>query len=376
MKKSILSLTFLLILSLYPTRSNAQSITLELFEGLAELELGSIVSANGIINTQQYLSTTINNARNMNVQIRIEVDWRKNFNSDRKFVALALTSPFVVKQDILRITNLDIGSDRYQLETSDYDDDVLDELRKLGKLVGEVYVNAFLILDDGREFSSGEKRIGLLNPASTLSIIMPAIGSSWDEGNIPMQWNSISGASDYLVRCNTKKPDEDNEEGLKSGEPLLWDVSVKNSFPNLLANNNIADIPININLWDLFAGSRVPTPGSEIVLQVVGVVPSTSVDTKIESPIVNFYLNDPQDQRSPQQTRRFVASMREYVPNSNLTVQEQEDLMEFLDLVEKGQVNYNGVRDSNGNIILGREVQRILRYLQDNPGMIVSIKKK
>ena len=68
--------------------------------------------------------------------------------------------------------------------------------------------------------------------------------------------------------------------------------------------------------------------------------------------------------------------MREYVPNSNLTIPEQEDLMEFLDLVERGQVNYNGVRDSNGNIILGREVQRILRYLQDNPDMIVSIKKR
>jgi hypothetical protein len=363
---------------MYPSTNYAQSITLELFEGLAELEIGSILSANGIVNTQQYLSTTISNANGLSAQIKIRVDWKKDFNAERKFVAEALTKQFTIRKDILRVTNLDIGSDRYQLQSSNYDDDVLDELRKLGKLAGEIYVNATLILSDGREIPSGEKTIGLLNPTNTLTIISPAVNSTWNQGNIPMQWNSISGANDYLIRCNSKKPFESNEEGLKSGQPFLWDKSVKQFFPELSGSfeNGLADIPININLWDMFSGSRVPTPGTELVVQVVGVVPSTSVDTKIESRIVNFYINDPKSQRSPEQTQQFVASLRDYVINSNLTEQEQEDLISFLNLVEAGNVSYQGVLDANGNVIPSREVQRILTYLQDNPDMIVSVKKR
>ena len=63
MKKSILSLTILLLAAFFPRQSFAQySVDLMLFEGLAELQIGSIVSANGIENTQQYLTVTIGGA--------------------------------------------------------------------------------------------------------------------------------------------------------------------------------------------------------------------------------------------------------------------------------------------------------------------------
>jgi len=360
MKKSILSLTFLFLLIFFPLKSSAQSVNLELFEGLAELQIGSIISANGIINTQQYLSMSITGASGQDVQLENIVYWQKDLDSQNKFVANALTKPFRVTSDNMKITNLDIGSS-IKLESSEYEDDVLDELRKLGKLAGLVSVEVRLIMG-GTVVSSDEGQIGLLNPANTLDIISPTVNSYWNEGNIMAQWNTISGVSDYLIRCNTKSPSQDNEEGLKSGEPLLWDVSVGNVS--------------SINLWNLFSGGRVPSPGNEMVLQVVAVVKSTSVDTKIESPVINFYLNDPESQRSPEQTKQFVSSMRSYVSNSNLTPQEQEDLNAFLDLVETGQVSYNGVRDGSGGLIPAREVQRILTYLQDNPDMIVLVRKR
>ena len=376
MKKSLLSLTILLLLSLYTSSNYGQSVTLELFKGLAELQIGSVVSANGITNSQQYLSIFINNASGMDVQLENTIRWQKDLQSENQWVASATTDPFRVTSNNMRVTNLDIGAS-IQLKTSSYNDDVLDEIRKLGKFAGRLTVEVKLLIDNV-EVGSASDILDLLNPANTLTIISPSIGSTWDEGNIPLQWNSISGASDYLVRCNTKKPFESNEEGLKSGQPLLWDKSVKQFFPGLAASfeNGLADVPININLWDMFSGSRVPTPGNELVVQLVGVVPSTSVDTKLESHIVNFYINDPNSQRSPEQTQQFVESLRSYVINSNLSEQEQEDLLAFLSLVEAGEVSYQGVLDANGNVIPSREVQRILTYLQDNPDMIVSIKKR
>jgi hypothetical protein len=362
MKKSILSLTILFLLAFFPMRSFAQySVDLQLFEGLAELQIGSIVSANGIVNTQQYLSVIVNGANGHEAQLENSVYWQKDLDSPNKFVASALTKPFPVTSNSMRITNLDIGT-IIQLEESDYNDDVLDELRKLGKLAGLISVEVRLIVDGVPVDPTSRDEIGLLNPANTLDIISPPISSFWNEGNIPAQWNAITGASEYLVRCNTKLPGQDNEEGLKSGEPLLWDVSVGNS--------------VSINLWDLFSGGRVPTPGTELALQVIAVVKSTSVDTKIESPIINFNINDPETQASPGETQQFVESMRTYVINSNLSEQEQENLISFLNLVESGQVSYNGVRDESGNVIPAREVQRILRYLQDNPDMIVFVRKR
>lgn len=360
MKKSILSLATLFLLTFFPVNNSAQSVDLELFPGLAELQIGSIISANGIINTQQYLSITISGGVEQDVQLENLVFWQKDLESQNKFVAKALTKPFKYTPPSMRITNLEIGS-IIQLESSEYEDDVLNELRTIGKLAGLVTVEVRLIIDD-IAVSSSQGEIGLLNPANTIDIISPPINSYWNEGNIPTQWNAISGASEYLIRCNTKKPFEDNEEGLKSGEPLLWDVSVGND--------------VSINLWDLFVGGRVPAPGAELALQVVAIVKSTSVDTKIESPIINFSINSPETQQSPEQTQQFVSSMRAFVSTSNLIPQEQDDLNSFLDLVESGQVSYNGVRDGSGNIIPAREVQRIFRYLQDNPNMIVIVRKR
>jgi hypothetical protein len=361
MKKSILSLTILFLFVFFTRQTYAQySVDLALFEGLAELQIGSIVSANGIVNTQQYLTVTINGAAGQDVQLENIVYWQKDFESENRWVATAKTKPFQVTSNSMRITNLDIGS-TIQLGDSDYDDDVLDDLRKLGKLAGLVTVEVRLLVDNN-VVSTSQGEIGLLNPANTLTIISPSINSYWNEGNIPTQWNAISGASEYLIRCNTKEPGQDNEEGLKSGEPLLWDVSVGNS--------------VSINLWDLFSGGRVPAPGDELALQVVAVVKSTSVDTKIESEIINFSINDPEIQQMAGQTQQFVENLRSYVINSNLTEQEQENLISFLNLVEAGQVSYNGVRDENGNIIPAREVQRILQYLQDNPDMIVIVRKR
>lgn len=360
MKKLILSITTLFLLAFFPLKSSAQTVDLELFPGLAELQIGSIISANGVVNTQQYLSVTIIGAEGQDVQLKNEIYWQKDLQTQNRWIASALTKPFRVTSGSMKITNLDIGS-VIKLESSDYENNALDDIRKLGKLAGLVSVEVNLLINDVT-VSSAQGQIGLLNPANTIDIISPPVNSSWNEGNIPAQWNAISGASEYLIRCNTKKPGEDNEEGLKSGEPLLWDVSVGTD--------------VSINLWDLFSGGRVPSPGSDMVLQVVAIVKSTSVDTKIESPIINFNINNPETQRSPEQTQQFVSSMRSYVATSNLAEQEQDDLNSFLDLVESGQVSYNGVRDESGNIIPGREVQRVLMYLQDNPDMIVFVKKR
>ena len=187
MKKSILSLTILLLLAFFPSQSSAQySVDLQLFEGLAELRIGSIVSANGIVNSQQYLTVTINGAQGENVQLENTVYWQKDLESLNKLAATLTTEPFQAISNSMRISNLDIGS-TIRIKDSDYVDEVLDELRKLGKLAGLVTVKVRLLVD-GNVVSSSTGEIGLLNPANTLNILSPPINSYWNEGNIPTQW--------------------------------------------------------------------------------------------------------------------------------------------------------------------------------------------
>ena len=276
--------------------------------------------------------------------------WQDERGSDFVEVLTFTTNVFTGRP----ITNLDIG--RNDIKTrSNKNSEVVEEIFKRGKPTG-TYEITLQIFDPNQSFSdaplaSNTKRITFTNPSQTITIDSPEANSTQDVGSAVLQWNNIIGATSYEILANIRRNENQSlEEAISLGTPIIDHVDVGSRTV--------------VNLRELF--TREPLPGQEVVVQVIAVIPGPAGGEKLNSDIVNFYIDSSDSPEEVARRSRMVSVMA-----SILTSQGGD----FLELLRDGDIDLSSLRiiDESGKVISYEELEQVLNYLQSNPDALISV---
>ena len=341
-------LYFLILLFIIPAGIKAQQyeVDLQVFSSISELEFGAFILSNDLSGAPRIFAVVISPEEG-NVKIRGELFWKKDVNSGFEWLYTFNTKTFTAKT----FYNTDLGT-TIRLGPPTDNNDLIEQNRKRGKPTGEYRLDIYLLDENGNELGSDSGMYEFLNPAQTITIRIPKVGSMQDIGGVLAEWDALSGVESYQVTAGIREDKGQSlEEALNAGNPLI-------------DNKNVGLIT-SVNLRTLL--DREWLPGQEIVLQVSALPFGGVPGDKIFSDIISFYLDDPEN------------------PVVETTTTEVSNLLEklgdglgssLLDKLLSGQVKITDVLDEESGIPLSPvEIQQLLNYLSQNPDNLISITK-
>lgn len=368
---------FLVLLLLYGFVDNQfaqnQNVTVDLvvFEPLPEIDLAAFIVNDDISGAPRIMQLIINPS-GVQVIVDFEISWNGGSGSSFSPVVWATTKPFSSRSfsndEISDLPDIDI-------EDSDSDGDLLDELRQLGNPSGAFQISVSVSSPDGSFPTVGDSEtIEFSNPSQSFTILSPQSESVENVGGVTATWSFVSDAT-YEIRANVRQNTDDSfEEALESGNPLIGNINVGSTT--------------QVNLRQYL--EREWLPGQEIVLQVTAIIPRPGTPERLPSSIVNFYLEDPTSnqgggQRSNERILGDLASsvISYYSDESRQSSNDDSynDFMQqtqrFFNRLQSGAVSFAEIKqitDETGTVITEVEFQAVMTYLQTNPDKIVSMR--
>lgn len=344
----------ILLLLILPTSGFAQVTFFDftVFEPLPSVDMGAMITVNGLRNTQRLFLVTIS-PTGIPVKLEGMIRWRDvTEGASYKQMYHFITREFPSKN----FTNADIGNTDVRLDVHEFNSEVSDELiNKRGKPVGDFEFTATLLNADGSVypgFAPITRILSFPNPAQTLSISLPTADSQLDMYNVLAQWNQITGATDYQIKVGVRtNTSQSFEEALNSGTLLADNVSVGNTT--------------SVNLFTSL--QRQWAPGQEIVFQVVAISPGMGGGNKFYSQIVNFTLNSNDTSSTRTTSSRTKYSLTDI--RNMFAGFSNSEIISFL----SNNVEISDILDGQGNSISLADLQRILDELKKDPNTKLNV---
>ncbi len=336
MKKSLPLLLILLFFFTSSTfsQSELEYFDLEVYPGLTSLNIPQLIASENLKSSTRVFRVTMS-PEGIPVTMRGTIHWTPPGGMRvelANFTTQTFESISFANTEASKLENIDVEGD------GAFDDDVLEDLIKRGKLTGVIEIELFV--SDARTGKTIRdfEILSFLNPVQTLTIRSPFPGSSENVGSAILEWDKVAGAAGYVIRANVRKnEDQSFEEALASGNPVIDDVEVSASSTRA-------------NMRQIL--SREWLLGQEIVVQVSAIVESAGGDQELKSDIVNFFINDP-----------------------NKVVQGQiTDPEEFLNEIMVGNIKLDEIKRIavDGKRIPPQEILRLIAFLKANPDLIIS----
>jgi hypothetical protein len=252
--------------------SQTGSISLQIFEPLPEIDLGSMVIQNNLQGAPKIFLVMISPA-NLNVYVEGIISWDRQNGTGFRQVYYFKTLQFKAKN----FYSDELGSSGLSLLVSEAKSDITKEILEIGKLTGVLRLTLILHSASGAQLAQTSKDIAFSNPSQTLTIITPEAGSTQAIGGVVARWNTIVGAQKYKVKLNVRTSSGQSlEEALNSGTPLI-------------NNKEIGGELSSVDLRTLL--EREWLPGQELVLRISGVVGGIGGGSELNSEIVNFTVS-------------------------------------------------------------------------------------
>ncbi len=327
-------------------QSNAQSIELIVFPNLSTIELAAFDFQN-IGAPQPRIMQIVITPPNIDVYVEGTIDWRRNLNSGVERVGIFRTRIFSSRS----FYNDEFNTSDIQIENTDYNSSITDEILRIGKPSGIFIINLRLFNPSGDLLDVAQNQFEFLNPTPP-TIILPIEGSSYDIGAILSQWTPSIGASGYKVTANYADDDETNYElALTSRTPIINDYNVGNVT--------------SVNLRDILSGELLPD--TNVVMVVKAVIDRPGGTDELASPIVLFKTNSIGRAAIARQTNPDLIRLADLLSG--------QVNQEFLDKLQNGEISIDEIQftDENGNPISFTDFVQLLNYLEQNRDAIQSI---
>ncbi len=338
---------FLSLLLFFPKEQLAQfNVDLIVFEPLPEIDFAAFASVNDLAGAPRISQVTMN-PQGQTVVATVGIDWKKPGESSFRYLFSFTTEPFSARS----FFNNEVGNSDIRIDDSDANDDLTDELLKIGKPNGSFIITVIIKDENNVELDRDEKRLDFTNPAQTLTIRSPDIGSIQDIGGVLAEWDEVIGASSYKIRANIRRnANQSLEEALNTGNPIIDDKDV--------------GLVTSVNLRNYL--DREWLPGQEIVLQVSAQIPGPGGGDELFSQPVNFFFNNANDPQQ-EQIQNLLTNLFQNLGDSQSGG--------LLSLIQSGDIDFSDVRitDEDGKILSISELQSLINYLQTNPDALINL---
>ena len=333
MKRKILIIiiAFFLISSL-----NAQItvFTLDVNKHLTEISIPSLIVSKDLSSTPRLFTIQILPER-VEVVLKGEIIWEKP-NGGSKLLYYFRTAPFLSRM----ISNQDIGSGDLRIaDDGEGEKDAFKEILEKGKPTGKIIIKVILIdPKTGLQLKPQQtEEIVFLNPSKSFEIISPRRGEIYDAGNILAEW-SKTGVDNYRIKAAVRRNSSQSlEEALNSNDPL---IDAENITNNIVALRTLL--------------RREWLPGQEIVLQVTAISILPNGKEELYSTPVNFFIGG-----NSIENNNYPALLEKLLESGNI---------EDLENLEIDEIIIDGQKISKNELMV------IIKYLKDNPDLIISKK--
>ncbi len=344
----IIKLIFCLTLTHTLIKAQNPSIQLNILTDLSAIDFAAFAIEENLSNQPRIMQVIIE-PQGIDVIVNGNIVWRKDPNSTPLKVVEFTTQVFKSRT----FSNDEFDVSDIEIETIDYNSDVVKEILKIGKPTGIFNIQLNLYSPITRElYDSDIKELVFLNPTPP-EIISPQEGEVENIGSILITWTETPGANSYQIIANYLKANQSYEEALKSG--------------NLLVNNKDVGKVNNIELRNIL--DRELLEDTTVVLAVKAIVNKPGgVDELISKP-VSFRIG------------RTQVSTQTQEPSSLGDIQHLANLIQQLgnnevaNLLKDRTIKPEQLQftDENGNIISYADFQSILNYLVQNHNVIISV---
>lgn len=321
-----------LFLFLIPVKSQITDFNLEIYQGLDELNIPSLIMSKDLKGAPRVFRVTIF-PENIKVLLTGKITWLPTDGPERKLYYFE-TKPFLSKS----FTNNDIGSNDIKIaKDGEGEKDAFQKIIEKGKPTGQIKVELTLQdLDFHGEPKKASGELIFVNPTTSFEIISPRMGDYYDIGSVMAEWTIVPGINAYKVKAAVRKyKTQSADEALNSGDPLINNKEVSSNIVNLR------------QLLD-----REWLPGQEIVLQVAAVSQSAGGQKELVTNPVIFNLNN----------NAGGVFSEENIADIILQVNSLDDLQK-LNIKE---ITVDGKR------LNAQEILELLQYLKSNPDMVIS----
>jgi len=270
-KKNIFAAAFLLFFIFLGNSFPQNSITLQIFQPLPEIDFGSMLIQNNLSGVPKVFYVSISPA-GKNVYVRGYILWDKNDGNGFRQVFSFLTEKFVSKN----FYSDELGSSGLRIASHDANSSLTEEILKKGKPTGTYRFQLQLLNENQVYLTETSQDVTFSNPSQTLLIITPESGSSQAVGSVIARWSKITGVDKYKIKLNVRtSPAQSLEEALNSGTPLI---------NNKIIEGGITSVDLRSYL------DREWLPGQELVLQVSAVVEGLGGGSTLPSEIISFSI--------------------------------------------------------------------------------------
>ncbi len=323
----------------------AQSLTIQVFEPLPQIDFATFATSNDLSGTPRIFSVQIN-PKGMEVSFEGVVQWQQNENSGYEHLFSFTTELFTARD----FYNDNIGND-IVIKSTNSNSNLVTTNIQLGKPTGNYKIIGTLFDADGQTIATDTKTLSFVNPAQTLSILSPDQSSYQDAYSVIASWTEIIGADNYRVIANVRKNrGQSPEEALRAGTQYV--------------NRNVGLTNV-VNLRSII--DREWLPGDEIVLQIIADVPGPNGGNHIESNIINFYLNN----ISAEEIKSFTSQLSDLSSNPSLN-QLGDGLLNKL---ANGELTIQNILNPDGTPMSAAEIEALLEYIRQNPDLVISMTK-
>ncbi|MBI1937367.1 MAG: hypothetical protein HYS25_04515 [Ignavibacteriales bacterium] len=347
MRKVIkLSVITIFALLVFVPKINAQTIDVNIFQELSAVDLSAFDFENLGADQPRIMQIVIN-PPGVEVYLEGSIVWKKDENSSFQTVGTFKTRPFLSRT----IYNDEFNKTDIELERTDYNSAITDDILKKGKPSGIFVINFFLYSPIGQQLDSDVEEFRFLNPTAP-TIISPNQGFSYDVGTVLAQWTASIGATTYRLSANYVADNETNyEQALTSRTPIINNYDVGNVT--------------TVNLRDVLNGELLPD--TNVVLVVKAVIQKPGGEDELASPIVMFKTNPVGKAPEQHEVNQDIAKLANVL--TGLISQE------FLDKLTSGNVSPQDfkITDENGKEINFNDFVAILNFLEQNKDAVINV---
>lgn len=320
-------------------------VSLIVFPNLYTIDYGAFATVNDLRGAPQiFCVEIITPSPDVQVQVVLKgvIEWKPPEGGVYQEIGFFQTYPFASRT----LCNNDIGTTEIRINEYRSNNTLIEKNIARGKPTGSYRITAILLDPTATTvFSVDQKELIFMNPAQTLSIRAPRVGSEVDAGNVNVEWDALQGIDNYFIRANERtSPTQSLEEALNSGTPL--------------ANNRSVGILTNINLRDYL--EREWSLGDEIVIQVGANVSGPGGGQRLYSEIVNFRIFNPESTRFQLLANRLAEVLRRAGNN------------ELLQLLQDGQIDLTKIviQKEDGSVM---SLEELIAFFEANPEAFVNL---
>ncbi len=343
--KTFFILAFLILIGAREAQSQSMSLQLIINEPLPALDFAGFVISNDLTNTPEVFRVIIF-PEGQRVYLKGLMQWQDVGTTGWRQLVSFTTNVFTSRT----FTNRQLGTGDLRVQDSEVNTAAIEDNLAKGKPVGEYRLYLEVWLENGTApAASAEKYMTFFNPSQTLSLMSPLQGTSYDPGTVIATWTSLTGVTNYKIRANVRtNPSQSLEDALAQGNPLINDKDVGN-----VTTANLR--PLLDREWQ---------GGQEVVVQVFANIPGPAGGSNVFSPVVNFYINAPNNT----QQQALNAALQQIVAQLPPAI-----LNQLGPYLTNANLQLTGILKEDGSMLTTAELTAIFAYLQTHPENIVNI---